>query len=483
MKANVSPTEADTDEGTFVSKTLRDINHTEALYRAVFKQLGVGVAHSDLKGRFIDVNPKFCDITGYTRTEALSLGISDLTHPEDIERSIDARRRLLAGMRSSYETDARLIRKDGTEMWTRIATSLVRDVDGTSAHFTSLMHDVSEQRRAEEERREAELRVRQIAENIREVFFLVDIAHIKTLYVSPAYELIWGLPTSDLYENPQSWTKAIHPDDWPRVRAAVAKARETGEMNCDYRILRPDQTVRWINGRTVPIFDAQGNLYRLAGVAEDITERKQIEAELERYSASLKRAMYGTIKVIGTIGEISDPYTLGHEYHVGEVAAAIATEMGFDTNRVEGIRIAGYLHDVGKISVPAAILAKTRRLTPEEFSLVKTHAEASYQILKDVEFPWPVAEIARQHHERFDGSGYPRGLKGHEILPEAKILAVADTVEAMASHRPYRPGLGLEAALAEIEKNRGKLYAPEAVDACLRLFRDKGYRLPTQESR
>jgi PAS domain S-box-containing protein/putative nucleotidyltransferase with HDIG domain len=481
MKTSVRP--SDDDEATFVSETLRGINHTEALYRSIFKQLAVGVAHSDSEGRFLDVNPKFCEITGYTRKEALSLGISELTHPDDIEQSFDARTRLLGGIGSGYEREARVIRKDGSALWAHITTSLVRSADGKPAHFTSLLHDVSKQKHAEDKRREAELRLRQLAENVREVFFLVDAASAKTLYVSAAYELIWGQPVRSLYDDPQAWTRAVYPGDWPRVQAALAQARKSGHMNCDYRITRPDQTVGWINGRTFPIRDEQGNIYRLAGIAEDITQRKRAEAELNQYGARLERAMYGTIDVIAAIGAMRDPYTLGHEDRVGEIGAAIATEMGVDANRVEGVRIAGYLHDVGKMGVPQEILARSRRLTQEEFDLVKTHAQASYDILKSVEFPWPVAEIARQHHERFDGSGYPRGLKGEQILPEANIVGIADSVEAMASDRPYRGGLGLVAALSEIEKNRGKLYEPAATDACLRLFREKGYQLPARKPR
>jgi PAS domain S-box-containing protein len=482
MKANVSPIEPTADD-TFVSETIRDISRTEALYRAIFKQLGVGVAHSDAEGRFLDVNPKFCEITGYSREQALTLAIDDVTHSEDLAKSIDMRRRLLAGTCSSYERDARVIRADGREIWAHIATSLVRSIDGAPAHFTLLLHDISEQKRADEERREAELRIRQLAENIREVLFLVDVADLKVLYVSSAYELIWGRSPSSLYAEPLAWTRAIHPEDWPRVKAALAGARTSGLMNCEYRITRLDRTVRWISARTFPIRNAKGILYRVAGIAEDISEHKRIEADLKRYSAQVERAMYGTIDVIAAIGAMRDPYTLGHEEHVGEIAAAIAAEMGFDAHRVEGVRIAGYLHDVGKIGVPPEILAKSRRLTAEEFALVKTHAQASYQILKNVAFPWPVAEMARQHHERFDGSGYPQGLKGDEILTEAHILGVADTIEAMSSHRPYRPGLGLDAALSEIEKNRGRLYEPAAADACLRLFRTKGYQLPTHKSR
>ena len=219
----------------------------------------------------------------------------------------------------------------------------------------------------------------------------------------------------------------------------------------------------------------------MAGIAEDITARKASEAEVQRYIAQLQSAMYSTIDVVAAISEKRDPYTHGHERRVAALAAAIAAEMGLEPRRIEGVRIAGYLHDLGKMLVPAEILAKPTRLTQEEFNLVKLHPQASYEILKPLQFPWPLAEIARQHHERLDGSGYPQGLRDEQILLEAKILAVADTVEAMASHRPYRPGLGVDAALAEIEVGRGKLFEPLAVDACLRLFRQKGYNLPSAD--
>ncbi len=150
--------------------------------------------------------------------------------------------------------------------------------------------------------------------------------------------------------------------------------------------------------------------------------------------------------------------------------------MGFAQEKIDGIRMAGSIHDIGKLSIPAEILSKPTKLTEIEFSLIKEHSRKGYEMLKDVESPWPLAEIVYQHHERMDGSGYPRNLKGDEILMEARILAVADVVEAMASHRPYRPGLGIDAALEEISKNSGILYDPEVVDACLRLFHEKGYK-------
>jgi putative nucleotidyltransferase with HDIG domain len=175
--------------------------------------------------------------------------------------------------------------------------------------------------------------------------------------------------------------------------------------------------------------------------------------------------------------ETRDPYTAGHQIRSANLARTIATEMGLSQEKIEGIRMAGSIHDIGKLSIPAEILSKPTKLSEIEFSLIKEHARQGYEMLKNVESPWPLAEIVYQHHERMDGSGYPRNLKGNDILIEARILNVADVVEAMASHRPYRPALGIDAALEEIEKNRGILYDKTVVDVCLTLFRKKGFQL------
>jgi putative nucleotidyltransferase with HDIG domain len=175
--------------------------------------------------------------------------------------------------------------------------------------------------------------------------------------------------------------------------------------------------------------------------------------------------------------EMRDPYTAGHQLRVANLACAIATEMGLPQDKIDGIRMAGSIHDIGKLSIPAEILSKPTKLTNIEYSLIKEHPLSGYEMLKDVESPWPLAQVVYQHHERMDGSGYPRNLKGDEIIMEARIMAVADVVEAMASHRPYRAGLGIDTALAEIEKNTGTYYDNTVVDACLRLFREKDYKL------
>ncbi|MEI7672838.1 MAG: HD domain-containing phosphohydrolase [Deltaproteobacteria bacterium] len=209
----------------------------------------------------------------------------------------------------------------------------------------------------------------------------------------------------------------------------------------------------------------------------DITERKRTEVKLQDTLDSLRRAVSTTIQVMVSAVEARDPYTAGHQIRAANLGRAIATEMGLPPEKVEGIRMAGSIHDIGKLSIPAEILSKPTKLSEIEFALIKEHARSGFEILKDVESPWPLAEIAHQHHERMDGSGYPQKLKGQDIIIEARIIAVADVVEAMASHRPYRPGLGIDAALNEIEKNRGLYYDDDVAAACLRLFREKGFQL------
>ncbi|MDH2916660.1 MAG: CHASE domain-containing protein [Gallionella sp.] len=207
-------------------------------------------------------------------------------------------------------------------------------------------------------------------------------------------------------------------------------------------------------------------------------KRKQTEEQIKQYVAQIEMSFMQTVEVATILSEMRDPYTAGHERRVSEIAAAIGAELGFDQRQQDGLKVAGHLHDVGKITIPTEILAKPGRLSEIEFLMIKGHPQAGYDVLKDVKFPWPVAEIALQHHERMDGSGYPRGLKGDEILLDARIMAVADVVESMSSHRPYRPALGIQAALAEIERGSGSIYDPSVASACLRLFREKDYSLP-----
>ena len=229
----------------------------------------------------------------------------------------------------------------------------------------------------------------------------------------------------------------------------------------------------------VPVFSDSGELLGYRGIARDISERKNALEALKKSRDELHTSLEETVKSLAMAAEKRDPYTAGHQMRVDMLACAIAKELGLPEKQIEGLHFAALLHDIGKISLPSEYLAKPARLSAQERAIIKCHTEVGYEILKNIPFPWPVAEIVYQHHEHLDGSGYPRGLTDTELLLEAKILTVADVVEAMSSHRPYRPSLGLDAALDEIRAGRGILYHAESVDACLRLVAEKKVDLST----
>jgi len=207
-----------------------------------------------------------------------------------------------------------------------------------------------------------------------------------------------------------------------------------------------------------------------------LVEQKRTEEQLKESLEKLRRILGETVNTLAVTAEMRDQYTAGHQQRVTQLACAIAKEMNLSKELIEEIRVAGTLHDIGKMYIPSEILTKPGKLTEPEFNMIKTHSKAGYDILKTIEFPWPVAPIVLQHHERKDGSGYPSGLSAKDILLEARILGVADVVEAMASHRPYRPALGIDKALEEISQKKGDLYDPEVVDACLSLFSKNGFK-------
>lgn len=227
-----------------------------------------------------------------------------------------------------------------------------------------------------------------------------------------------------------------------------------------------------VDHRISPIKDEAGQITGVVLTFTNITVQKNTEKKLRKSLERLRKAMDGTVQAMAFTIETRDPYTAGHQRRVTKLACAVGEKMNLSEDIIEGVRMAGDLHDIGKIYVPAEILSKPTRLSMAEYDIIKTHPRVGYDILRTIEFPWPIADIVLQHHERIDGSGYPEGLKGENILLEARILAVADVIEAMASHRPYRPALSIEAAIDEISENKGKLYDPDVVDACLEIFEE-----------
>jgi putative nucleotidyltransferase with HDIG domain len=249
--------------------------------------------------------------------------------------------------------------------------------------------------------------------------------------------------------------------------AASLSTKWLGEI--ELRKIRNDLEGR-IEQRTMELIKLNEQL------KQDIARRESAEAEVQSTLNKLRSAMGGVVQAMALTVERRDPYTAGHQRRVSDLARGVAAEMALSAHQIDGIRMAGLIHDLGKICVPVEILSKPGQLSEIEHTLIKDHPQVGYEILKEIEFPWPVAQIVLQHHERIDGSGYPAGLCGEDILVEARTLAVADVVEAMASHRPYRPTLGRDMALEEISQNKGVLYDPDVVDACMKLLQEKDFQ-------
>lgn len=269
------------------------------------------------------------------------------------------------------------------------------------------------------------------------------------------------------------------PKDDQRAIGSLCDRINKGEscMGLELSTQKRDGSVIDVSVSTAPLYGSSNDIKGTMVIVADITEKKKAEKELKQGLQKLQRTLEGTVLALAIVAEKRDPYTAGHQQRVAELACAIAKEMGLHKDQIDGIRVAGTLHDIGKVSVPAEILSKPSRLTEMEFGMIKNHPQDGFDILKTIEFPWPIAQIALQHHERMDGTGYPAGLSGEDILLEARIISVADVVEAMASHRPYRPSRGIDKALEEISENKGTLYDPAVVDACLKLFNEKRYGL------
>lgn len=320
---------------------------------------------------------------------------------------------------------------------------------------------------------ESENRFRAVVEQTVAAVYVIQ--NRKIVYVNPRMRELFGYGPGEAFEpDPLAHVKET---DWLKVIEQMRR-RPAAEREAAFTVtaLRKDGSeFQFGIHSTRAMYEGRP---AIIAVAQDITDKLRAEAQVQHHLSQLRRAIHGTIDVISIIGEMRDPYTHGHERRVGHFAAAIGTEMGLPPDQVEGLRVAGYVHDCGKIGIPSELLSKPTRLTPAEFALIKCHAQKSHDILRTVDFPWPVAQAALQHHERLDGTGYPLGLRGDAIVLESRILCVADVVEAMASHRPYRPGLGIDKALEEVEGGRRRHYDADVVDACLRLFRDNAYRLP-----
>jgi len=382
--------------------------------------------------------------------------------------------------------------RDGHDILCFVSTSRI-GANLEEKRIVATYEDITERKRAEEALKGSEERQRAILEGSPTPTFVIDGGH-RVIGWNKALEELTGVRSDDVIDT-DSHSKILYGEKRPTVADLLVDgaADLTAEIRRWYgghyrrsELLDeayeatgpfsfPGKEPRWLHFTSAAIRDARGQMIGAIETMTDISPLKRAEDELRENVERLKKVMSGVIRAIDVIVETRDPYTAGHQHQVARLATAIATEMGLPADTVEAIYVAASIHDLGKIYVPAEILSKPGHISDIERGIIRTHPQVGYDILKSIDFPWPIAEIVLQHHERIDGTGYPRGLKDGDIRIEARILGLADVVESMGSHRPYRPTLGTEKALDEIRKNRGTLYDPAVVDVCLALFQDKGF--------
>ncbi|PKN69932.1 MAG: hypothetical protein CVU54_07840 [Deltaproteobacteria bacterium HGW-Deltaproteobacteria-12] len=368
------------------------------------------------------------------------------------------------------QVELEIAHSDSNKRWLNWIGSAIYDDAGKITGLHGSAQNITQRKQMEVLLKQSENRYRSIFENAQEGIYR-STPEGKIIIANQSMANMLGHRTpEELMTSVTDMSRQLYVHPAERVKIEKIIAEQGSVRNYETQFYRKDGSIIWVSLTMHSDRDAKGQIIHYDCISEDITKQKQAVEQI-------RKALGATVKAITVTVETRDPYTAGHQRIVSDLSRAIATEMKLPADQIEGIRMAAAIHDLGKISVPAEILSKPTKLTNIEFSLIKNHSQSGYDILKDIDFPWPVARIVLEHHERMNGSGYPNGLTGDNILLESRILAVADVVEAMASHRPYRPGLGIDVALNEIEKNKGIFYDSTVVDACLKLFRENGFRL------
>jgi PAS domain S-box-containing protein len=453
-------------------RTEEALRESEEKFSKAFQTAPYAITITSPKdGKFVEINDAFIAITGFTREEALSgssIGLKLWVNEDDRQRVVAD---LQAG-RTVVDREFQFRKKNGEIITGLFSAQAIQLSRGT--HIFSSINDITERKRTDDDLKEALEKYRSLAA-YADSMYLVD-RDCTYLFMNDRNLKRFGLSLEEVVGKKYG---EFHSEEVTRQFAEyIGEVCETGKESTQEH--RSERDGRYFLRTFTPIMgqSSDGNISQVAIISKEITNIKLAEKNLRETLESLRKAVNTTIRVMVAAVETRDPYTAGHQIRSADLARAIATEMELTQEKIDAIRMAGSIHDIGKLSIPAEILSKPTELSSIEFSLIKEHARQGYEILKNVDSPWPLAEIVYQHHERMDGTGYPRNLKGGEICIEARILAVADVVESMASHRPYRAGLGIDVAMEEISKNSGILYDPEVTDSCLRLFQEKGYRFP-----
>lgn len=452
-------------------KTEQNLHFSQQLFDLFLEYSPIFVFVKDAQVRPVYLSRNYEQMLGRPLSEVMGKTMDELFPGEMAKKMIEDDKQIL------QEGKPREIVEEFAGK-TFVTTKFPIFVEGRAAFVAGFTMDITSQKKMEQSLLEKNLQLQTVIQMLPDMFYFKDMDRRYTI-VNKALENFVGLP-AELILGRQS--EDILPEKWAeQIRASDEESFLTGSL------IRQEQEVdgpskRWLDSFKVPLLDAQGNMIGIIGGSRDITERKLNELMLEERTAALEqsllrlqKAWHQTIEVLASTSEAKDPYTAGHQKRVMQLAVSIGRELEMNEDDLTGLRMAAMIHDIGKINVPGELLSKPGLLSSLERQLINTHAAAGYDILKELDLPWEVSLVVKQHHERCDGSGYPDGLKKDQIKFSARILAVADVVEAMASHRPYRPALGIERALAEIEQGAGTTYDETVVAACLAVFKKQGF--------
>lgn len=448
---------------------------SEEKYRGIYENITEGIFRSTPAGIFQSVNPSMANMLGFDTPDEMIKSIKNIATDYYVkpDRWITFKE-MLETKNTIYAFESEVYGKQG-KIWVSENAHTVRNSQNDITYYDGTVENITNRKVTTDALRNSELRYRTLLDNIHDAVFLISNGLF--LDCNEKALKMFCCKKHDIFnKTPLDFSPESQPDGSSSshiMKLRLARALSGNPQFFEWQFKKSENK----------IFDSEvslnviqlGDATYLQVIVRDVTQQKENELSLRMSLEKLRKATNGIIDVISMAIEMKDPYTAGHQKRVANLARSISKLLNLPQERIDGIRIAGTIHDLGKISIPSEILTRPRALTTTEYSLVKTHSQIGYDILKDIDFPWPIAQVVYQHHERLDGSGYPRCLRQADILMEARILAVADVVESMASHRPYRPSLGIDAALQEIQNNKGTLYDAEVVNACVRLFKENKF--------
>jgi PAS domain S-box-containing protein/putative nucleotidyltransferase with HDIG domain len=478
---------------------LRDVNdritaqkhfvESELHYRTMFENAIECIFESDMEGNLISINSSFTKVLGYdNETDAIE-SISNVCNKLWLDCSIYkhvVNEVKTKGFIKDFECD--FVRKDGTHLIASLNATMFELSEGNIIIHGSF-EDITEQKKTFELLEDANNDLKILTERMilatqaaKQGIWDWDIKSNILLWDKGMYDL-YGINKDDFTQDYSSWINRVHPDDREKTNQEINNSLTfQQEYIHDFRILLNDGSIRYISAVSKTFYDNTGAPSRMVGINWDISSQvymenilKEQKLQLEENNKKLSFMLDQSIKTIAKIAELRDPYTAGHQRKVQKLACAIASKMGLDSEVIKNISYGSAIHDIGKIQIASEILSKPGRISEIEMKMIHSHVENGYNIVKEIDFPKEISIMIHQHHERLDGSGYPLGLKGDQIILESRILAVSDVVEAMTSHRPYRAALEIDVALDEIKTQSGIKYDPKVVEACVDLFKVDGF--------